>query len=79
MSSAGPLVRRFRAGDLNDLAAAWTAAAPQDAITPTRLRDVILLDRNFDETGLFIAEENGQIVGASYAVRRTVAHDGDDL
>lgn len=72
-------LRRFRSGDLNELAAAWTSAAPQDAITPTRLRDLILLDRNFDDAGLFIAERDDRITGAAYAVRRTIAHDGDDL
>jgi len=72
-------LRRFRSGDLRAPAAAWTEAAPQDAMTPTRLRDLVLLDRNFDDEGLFIADLDGDIVGASYAVRRRVAHDGDDL
>lgn len=72
-------LRRFAHGDLRPLAAAWTEAAPGDAITPTRLRDLILLDRNFDADGLFIAERDGRIVGASYAVRRLVAHALDDL
>ncbi len=72
-------LRHFRHGDLSRLAAAWTSAAPQDAMTPARLRDLVLLDRNFDEDGLFIADRGGEIVGASYAVRRTVAHALDDL
>lgn len=72
-------VRDFRFGDSAELAAAWTRSAPQDAITARRLRDLILLDRNFDADGLFIAEDQGAIVGAAYAVRRRVAHDGDDL
>jgi GNAT superfamily N-acetyltransferase len=72
-------LRRFRHGDLSALASAWTAAAPQDGMTPARLRDLVLLDRNFDEDGLFIADIGGEIVGASYAVRRIVAHDSDDL
>ncbi|KZE90046.1 Mycothiol acetyltransferase [Microbacterium sp. TNHR37B] len=72
-------LRRFAHGDLRPLAAAWTEAAPADAITPTRLRDLVLLDRNFDAEGLFLAERDGRIVGASYAVRRLVAHAGDDL
>lgn len=79
MSSAETELRHFRAGDLGALAAAWTAAAPQDGITALRLRDLILLDRNFDANGLFIADQGGEIVGASYAVRRIVAQDGDDL
>lgn len=72
-------VRSFRSGDGEALAAAWTRSAPQDGITPRRLRDLILLDRNFDADGLFIAEEHDRIVGAAYAVRRRVAHDADDL
>ena len=72
------LVRGFVDGDLRRLAAAWTAAAPHDGITERRLRDLVLLDRNFDERGLFIAELDGEIAGAAYAVRRRVAHLGAD-
>lgn len=72
-------VRSFRSGDSAELAEAWTRSAPQDGITARRLRDLILLDRNFDSDGLLIAEAEGSIVGAVYAVRRRVAHDGDDL
>ena len=72
-------MRSFRFGDGAALAEAWTRSAPQDGITARRLRDLILLDRNFDTDGLFIAEDRGAIVGAAYAVRRRVAHYGDDL
>jgi GNAT superfamily N-acetyltransferase len=72
------LIRGFVDGDLRRLAAAWTTAAPQDGITERRLRDLVLLDRNFDERGLFIAELDGEVVGAAYAVRRRVAHLGAD-
>ena len=72
-------IRSLAPGDTRALAAAWTRSAPQDGITPTRLRNLILLDRNFDADGLFIAELDGRIVGAAYAVRRRVAHMGDDL
>lgn len=71
-------VRGFADGDLRRLAAAWTEAAPQDGITERRLRDLVLLDRNFDERGLLIAERAGEVVGAAYAVRRRVAHLGAD-
>ncbi|MFV0426504.1 MAG: GNAT family N-acetyltransferase, partial [Beutenbergiaceae bacterium] len=40
---------------------------------------LVLLDRNFDERGLTIATDGGEIVGACYAVRRRVAHHGSDL
>jgi GNAT superfamily N-acetyltransferase len=72
-------VRPFRPGESAALAEAWTRSAPQDGITPARLRDLVLLDRNFDADGLLIAECDGAIVGAAYAVRRRVAHHADDL
>ena len=71
-------LRGYADGDLRRLAAAWTDAAPQDGITERRFRDLILLDRNFDERGLLIAERDGEITGAAYAVRRRVAHLGAD-
>ena len=71
-------VRGYADGDLRRLAAAWTEAAPQDAMTERRLRDLVLLDRNFDERGLLIADRAGEVVGAAYAVRRRVAHLGAD-
>nr|WP_179435363.1 GNAT family N-acetyltransferase [Microbacterium pseudoresistens] len=49
-------------------------------MTPQRFRDLVLLDRNFDANGLFVAEDTeGAVIGSAYAVRRRVAHDGDDL
>ena len=72
-------VRTFHPGESPALADAWTQAAPQDGITARRLRDLVLLDRNFDAEGLFIAADGDAIVGAAYAVRRRIAHDGDDL
>lgn len=48
-------------------------------MTALRFRNLVLLDRNFDASGLFIAEQGGEIIGSSYAVRRRVAHHGDDL
>ncbi|MGO4382645.1 GNAT family N-acetyltransferase [Specibacter sp. RAF43] len=71
--------RPFIPGDGQAIPAAWTRAAPQDGMTALRFRDLILLDRNFDANGLFVAESAGQVVGAAYAVRRRVAHDGNDL
>ncbi|TWD75267.1 N-acetylglutamate synthase-like GNAT family acetyltransferase [Kribbella amoyensis] len=73
------MIRTFAAGDGPGIAAAWTAAAPADPIGYDRLRDLVLLDRNFDPAGLWIAEEDGDIVGAAYAVRRLIAADGADL
>lgn len=76
---AAETIRTFQVGDGPALAAAWTAAAPADPVTYRRLRDLVLLDRNFDPAGLRIAVVDGEIAGAAYAVRRLIAVDGDDL
>jgi GNAT superfamily N-acetyltransferase len=73
------MIRSFQVGDGPAIAAAWTAAAPADPISYQRLRDLFLLDRNFDAAGLQVAVINDQIVGAVYAVRRLIAVDADDL
>jgi GNAT superfamily N-acetyltransferase len=73
------MIRSFQVGDGPAIAAGWTAAAPADPISYQRLRDLFLLDRNFDAAGLQVAVINDQIVGAAYAVRRLIAVDADDL
>jgi GNAT superfamily N-acetyltransferase len=78
-NDASVIVRAFAVGDGRRLAEAWTEAAPQDGMTELRLRDLVLLDRNFDPDGLLVAERQGRLVGAAYAVRRQVAHHGGDL
>jgi GNAT superfamily N-acetyltransferase len=77
--SVPPSFRSFEVGDGPAIASAWTAAAPADPIGYQRFRDLFLLDRNFDPAGLKVAVDNGQVVGAAYAVRRLVAAAGDDL
>jgi len=77
-------IRQFRPGDGAAIAAAWTAAAPADPVTHQRLIELVLLDRNFDPAGLFIAVDEAAVdgpvvIGAAYAVRRRIAFDGDDL
>lgn len=71
--------RSFRPGDGPAIARAWTAATPGDGITYDRFRDLFLLDRNFDADGLFIAEQDGDVVGAAYGVRRLIPAAGADL
>ncbi|GAA0979909.1 hypothetical protein GCM10009555_045540 [Acrocarpospora macrocephala] len=72
-------IRAFRPGDGPAIALAWTAAAPGDGITYNRFRDLFLLDRNFDAAGLLVAEQDGDVVGAAYGVRRLIPADGADL
>ncbi|MDA4892257.1 MULTISPECIES: GNAT family N-acetyltransferase [Microbacterium] len=73
------ILRTFRAGDGPALADAWTRSAPGDGVTYDRFRDLVLLDRNFDPHGLLVAEKNGRLIGAVYAVRRLIAAEGADL
>lgn len=79
VDSSAVTIRTFRTGDGPLIAEAWTSAAPKDGIGYRRFRDLILLDRNFDPSGLFVAAGGGHILGAAYAVRRIIAHERDDL
>lgn len=72
-------VRGFLVGEGPAVVETWRRAAPEDPISLDRFRDLVLLDANFDPTGLRIAEEDGRVVGAAYAVRRRVAMVGADL
>ncbi|HEY3504294.1 MAG TPA: GNAT family N-acetyltransferase [Actinocatenispora sp.] len=72
-------VREFRIGDGESLVEAWRRGAPYDPVTPQRFRDLVLLDPNFDPAGLRVAVDGDRVVGAAYAVRRTVAMVGADL
>ncbi|REK87538.1 GNAT family N-acetyltransferase [Streptomyces inhibens] len=74
-----PVLRPFRPGDGRSLLAAWCRSAPDDPITAARFRTLILLDPNFDPEGLRVADLDGQVVGAAYAVRRRTPLAGTDL
>lgn len=78
-STSTATIRPFQSGDGPQIARAWTAAASADGITYDRFRDMFLLDRNFDASGLLVAEAHGEIVGAAYGVHRRIAADGADL
>jgi GNAT superfamily N-acetyltransferase len=69
----------FRVGDGEAIARLWNRSVPADPITVRRLRRLILLDVNFDPQGLRLAWNGDRLIGACYAVRRTVAMVGDDL
>ncbi|GAA4893318.1 acetyltransferase (GNAT) family protein [Stackebrandtia albiflava] len=69
----------FDVGMGHRLVTAWNESVPGDPITEERFRRLVLLDPNFDPEGLRIAHDGDEIVGAVYAVRRTVAMTADDL
>lgn len=61
-------LRAFRPADLDSLMAAFAASAPADAVTTERFSTNVLLDVNFQPDGLLVAEADGEVVGAIYAV-----------
>lgn len=69
----------LRVGDVRPLVELWRRAAPRDPITVERLRDLVLLDLNFDPDGLRLAWDGEELLGAAYAVRRSTASVGADL
>lgn len=60
--------RAFRAEDLDGLLVAMSASAPTDAVTREAFSETVLLDDNFQPGGLLVAEADGDVVGAIYAV-----------
>lgn len=75
-----PRITGFRVGDGPAVVAAWRRAMPADPISEQRFRDLVLLDPNFDPSGLRLARSpEGELLGAAYAVRRRTAMVGGDL
>lgn len=72
-------IRAFRAGQLADIVDLWNRCLPADPITPRRFRNLVLLDPNFDPAGLRLSYCNDRLVGAVYAVRRSVPMLGTDI
>ena len=54
----------------DQIVAAWCRSLPADPVTPTRFRDLVLLDADFDPDGLRVARDGDRILGAAYAVRQ---------
>ncbi|MEM2338443.1 MAG: GNAT family N-acetyltransferase, partial [Candidatus Bathyarchaeia archaeon] len=56
-------IREYRAGDEEPLINTWNEYFRKDPLTLKVFERKVLLDPNFDESGLKIAELNGEIVG----------------
>lgn len=76
---SGIIYRSYRPGDEEGIIALWNACLTADPVTRTRFRNLVLLDPNFDPEGLRIAEEEGTVTGALYAVRRRLPMIGTEL
>lgn len=77
--TSGAVIRPFHAGDLAPVVDLWNRSLPADPITGLRLRNLVLLDPNFDPAGLRLACVGDRPVGAVYAVRRGVPMLGTDI
>lgn len=74
-----PRLRAFTPADTSALVEAWNRALPTEPMTVERFRRWVIWDRNFDPSGLLVAERSGRLVGACQALVRRVAAAGDDL
>lgn len=72
-------IRTFVDTDLPSLLDSWNAANTADPITADRFLRLVLADTNFDSDGLFVACQEGRVLGAAYAVVRRHAWAGADL
>ncbi|MBK5262110.1 MAG: GNAT family N-acetyltransferase [Peptostreptococcaceae bacterium] len=71
--------RSLQHNDVAGIIEGWNQNIWCDPLTETRFKNLILCDPNFDPEGLIIAEENGEILGALYALRRRVPMFGTEL
>jgi mycothiol synthase len=71
--------RPYRRGDEREIVRVWNESVTKDPINPTRFRNLVLLDANFDPEGLRLAFDGEQLVGGMYAIRRRLPMSGTDL
>ena len=69
------IIRNFKGNDIDALIVCYNSALPHDAIDKKQFILKVLLEENFDADGLFIAEENGKILGFINCVYRKVPID----
>lgn len=71
--------RVYQAGDEKALVTVWNQNMPKDPMTEKRLRNLVLLDANFDPKGMQLAFDDDKLIGCVYAVRRLLPMFGTDL
>lgn len=71
--------RCYQPGDETDIVQLWNETLATDPVTMMRFRNQVLLDANFDPSGLRLAYQDGSLVGCVYAVRRLLPMVGTDL
>ncbi|MFD1030136.1 GNAT family N-acetyltransferase [Metaplanococcus flavidus] len=73
------MYRSFRNGDENAIIDLWNKTMQRDPITKQRFFKQVLLDANFDPEGLIVAEQDGELIGAIYALTRKLPMAGIEL
>ncbi|SDC91774.1 Acetyltransferase (GNAT) family protein [Paenibacillus sp. UNCCL117] len=73
------IYRYYEPGDEGEIVSLWNRCLNRDPVTETRFRRLVLLDPNFQEQGLRVAEAEGRLVGCFYAVRRRLPMSGTEL
>lgn len=73
------MYRTFQNGDEVGIVDLWNDVLLHDPINQTRFRTQVLLDANFDSRGLWVAEQDGKIVGAILAITRKLPMEGTNL
>jgi len=73
------LYRHYLPGDEAKIVRLWNDCLTKDPVTAGRLRNLVLLDPNFDPEGLWLAFAGDQLVGCVYAVRRLLPMYSTDL
>ena len=71
--------KTYQPGNEEDIVTLWNHVLHEDPIQPQRFRNLVLLDANFDPTGMQLAWDGPQLVGCLYAVRRRLPMIADDL
>jgi mycothiol synthase len=71
--------RSYQSADEAQIVSLWNKSLPKDPITPTRFRNLVLLDANFDPNGLCLAFDGETLVGCVYGLRRLLPMIGTEL
>ena len=73
-------IRTFEAADMLPLYSLWNKAFPREAVSKERFYKTVFLEPNFSPDGLFVAEQDGVILGFINGVyRRMPLYYGADM
>ena len=71
--------RCYQSGDEKEIIRLWNDSLSLDPINAERFRNLVLLDANFDPSGMQLAFKADKLVGCVYAVRRLLPMIDTDL